>query len=241
MLNLARIYSQRGEDGKAEQLLRETIKNYPQYASAKINLGMNLVKQGRNAEAEPLLAFDKAAADTLAKSYPHTWSAALNLAHLRYEAKETGAALDILDEAIARSPDIWDLVRFKAQIVQETSGAAAAAAVVQAYADAHWWDYDSHFLLGRLQLTANDRMGIETLRNAAWLDIHAADPFSLIAQYEFRAHRPEAALTMQTAAIHRRPGQPSRYYLLAVILEELGRKSEAAEAVRTAERLAHAS
>ncbi len=237
-LNLALVYSKRGDLKQAEQVLRDAVQRFPGYITARINLGMNLISQGRAKEAEEFLKYDKPAAEVMAKQFPHTWSAALNIAHIQYEKKNTADALATLDDAIPRYPGIWELVRFKATILQATQGPAAALALVEPTAAARWWDYDVHLYLGRLKAMTGDTEGaIAALRHASMLDIRGSEPFSLIARMELDNGRREAAYEAQLKAVHRAPDQPSQYVFLAVILDEMNRKDESQEALRKAEAL----
>ena len=94
-------------------------------------------------------------------------------------------------------------------------------------------------MLGRLRFAAQDLDGAaDALRHAARLDIHDPRPFADIADLELARNRLDAACAAQQTAIARDPNQPSSYVVLAGILEKLGRTSEAAAALKQAERLA---
>jgi Flp pilus assembly protein TadD len=237
-LNLARIYSVRGEHGKAEQVLRETIERYPDHPNARINLGISLLKQGRAQEAEAFLKFDNARSEKIASLYPHTWSSALNIAQMRCNEGKTDEALAVLDDAGQRYPEIWEVAQFKAQILERNYGAARAVPVVEKYAQAHWWHYDSQLSLGRLRGVAGDFAGAVTaLNSASRLDVHAVEPFQLMARLNFAQNRAGDALDAQKHAIRRGSNQPSQYLFLAAILEQMNRKDEAEAAVKKAESL----
>ena len=237
-LNLAHVYSNRGEHVKAEQVLRETIQRFPDYPNARINLGINLLKQGRAQEAEPFLKFNKAASDEMAGLYPHTWSAALNIAHMRYNEGKTSEALSVIGNAVSSYPEIWELVQFQAQIVEHASGAAAAAPAVEKYALGHWWHYESHMMLGQLRCSDGDFSGALNAFNLAnRLDIHATEPYQMIARVSLMNNQPARALEAQQKSIGRGSGQPSQYLFLASILEQMNRKGEAEIAVKKAENL----
>jgi tetratricopeptide (TPR) repeat protein len=109
-LNLAEVCTGKGKVKEAEAILRKTVADYPDYPAARIQLGMNLLNQGRNGEAEPYLKMNGHAADVLAASTPQSWHAALNLASMQYNGNEREAALGTLDGAIRRYPEVWELV-----------------------------------------------------------------------------------------------------------------------------------
>jgi tetratricopeptide (TPR) repeat protein len=237
-LNLALVYSGRGDYVKSEKILRDIVRRFPDYMPARINLGINLRTQGKNKEAEALLNFDKATAELASKQFEHTWSAQLNLALMRYNDKQTQEALRILDETVRRSPDVWELRQAQIKILTEQSGAAAAIPGVEEYAQTHWWHYESHYALGRLlAISGQEENAVAVLRKAAWLDIRNAEPFNLIAKIRNEQKRYDEACTAIKQAIRRDPDQPSQYLFLSNILDELGRKQEAQAALQKAESL----
>lgn len=237
-LNLALVYSAHGDSLKAEKMLRRTLQIAPEYVPARLNLGINLLRQGRAKEAEEFLKFDQSETATMAKEQPHTWSAALNLAHIRHNAKQNAEAFAILDGAISLYPRNWDLVELKARILQETAGPAAAIPIVESYAQAHWWHFASQMTHGKLRAAAGDAEGaVHALHQAGALDIHAVAPFTEIARIRFGGKKFEAAREAQLRAIRRDPDQPSQYLFLSSICDQLGRPAEAAAALHAAEAL----
>ncbi len=236
--NLALVYSRKGDDRAAEKVLREAVKRFPGYATARINLGITLMKQGKVREAEVYLNCDKPTAETLAKTYPHTWSAALNLAQMRCDENRSEEAMTILDEAISRSPDVWELARFKSTLLQRSGKLAQAIGVIERYANTHWWHSASHVELGRmLALDGRFDAARQILLAAAKLDIHAVDAFDVLVQLELARNCPAEAYNAEQMIIRREPNQPSRYVMLAAILDRMDRKTQAAEALQQAERL----
>ena len=236
---LAGLYGERGDFPKQEAVLRKMIARFPDYAPARINLGICLSKQGRSAEAETLLRVEKNDADTVARRYPRTWPAALNLARLRHDAGHDDEALAVLAEARARFPETWELVKYESEIRKAGPGVAAALPAVADYAAAHWWHLDSWFTLGRLRYTAGEPdAAIAALRAASRLDIYNAAPLTDIARIELERGRPEAALAQQLEAMRREPDQPSHYLMLGSIFEKLGRPAEASAALQKAAALA---
>lgn len=237
-INLASALLSHGEYGPAEKILKETLRRFPNYDTARIALGWALSREGKNQEAEEYLTYNNTEADDLAKSVPNSWHAALYLAHLRYNAKKPEQALTILDEAIQRYPGTWDLLRYKAAIVREKSGPAEAIKVVQAYAAEAWWDSDAQLMLGNLYLAAGENeAAIATFQAAGRLDIHKAEAFSRLAMIELALNRLDEALRYEQEAVKRNPKQPIQYVALASILDKLNRSEESNQAMEKAEKL----
>ncbi len=236
---LALLYGERGDFPKQEAILRKMTVRFPDYAPARINLGICLSKQGRPAEAEPLLRTEKADADEAAHRYPRTWPAALHLARLRHEAQHDDEALTVLAAARARFPETWELVKYESELRKAQLGAAAALPAVADYAAAHWWHPDSWVALGRLRYGAGEPdAAVAALHAASRLDLWDAAPLTDIVRIELERGRPEAALAQQREAMRREPDHPSHYLMLGTILEKLGRQPEADAAARQAQTLA---
>lgn len=236
--SLASIYGQREDYAKQEIILRKMIARFPEYAPAKLNLGICLSRQGRTAEAEELLGASRAKADEVARQYPRTWPAALQLADLRRKAGQPAEALAIVRQARGRFPETWELAKGESDLLRDTAGPAAALPVVAEYAARRWWHYDAQFALGALHFAAGQSdAGITALQNASRLDIHDGRAFSAIAEIELARERPEAALAAQLAAMEREPDSPRHYIALASILEKLGRRAEANAALKKAQLL----
>ena len=236
---LASVYGQRGEFKKQENILRKMLERFPEFTPARINLGICLSKQGRVAEAEPLLSVSNAESGNVSRRYARTWPAALNLAGLRRKADHSDEALAILGEAQVRFPEIWELVKYDSEIRRETQGPAAAIPAVERFAAAHWWHLDSWMTLGSLRFAVGEpEPAIAALRHASALDIYDGKPLSGIAEIELGRGRPQAALDADLDAMERSPGEPREYVALAAALEKLGRKDEASAAMRRALQLA---
>ena len=237
-LNLANLSTGRGDLEIGEKRLRITLQHFPDYVPARINLGINLLKQKKEAEAEKLLSFDHASALRAAKDYTHTWSAPLNLARLRCMQQRQPEGLEILKEAMEIHPGIWDLVAYQAQILQQMKGPAAAIPEVQKYVDARWWHFGASMMLGDLR---GDNGETDAARaawnNAARLDIHNAQPFIRMARFEIGKEQYPQALEAQKKVLEREPDQPGNFIMLAAILDQLDRKAEAAAALGAAEEL----
>ena len=236
--NLANLYGQRGDYARQEKLLRETLGHFPDYVPSRIALGACLTKQGRAEEGAALLDFGKQKSAAVARQFPRTWSAALSLAMMRANEGRKDEALAIMREAREKFPETWDLAKYESDLVAQIDGAPAAIAPVERYARDRWWHQDAWLTLGQLRFTAQDFDGAaEAMRHAARLDIHDARPFANIARIEMTRNHLEAARVAQQTAIDRDPNHPSRYLVLADILDKLGRKSEAAAALQQAETL----
>ncbi len=236
---LAAVYGQRGDFQKQEIILRKMLTQFPEYAPARINLGICLSRQGRVAEAEALLGATRAQADAVSRQYPHTWPAALQLAQLRRTAGQTDEAMAIIREARVRFPEAWELVKGESDILRETGGPAAALPPVETYAAAHWWHFGSQVALGSLRFAAGEPdAGIAALQQASRLDLYDGRALAGIAEIELSRDHADAALSAQLAAMERDPDQPWQYAALAGILDKLGRKAEANAALRKAQLLA---
>ncbi|MCE9610849.1 MAG: tetratricopeptide repeat protein [Chthoniobacter sp.] len=234
LTTLASFYGDRRDFPRQETILRKLTARFPDYAPARINLGICLAQQGRTAEAEPLLRAERADADADSRRFPKTWRAALHLAGLHQQNQRPAEALAVLTEARKRFPDTWELVKYESEI----RGVAALPAVA-AFAEAHWWHFDAWSTLGRMRARGGQPdAAIAAWRAASRLDIYAAGPLADIAQLELERQRPQAALAEQLAAIARDPEQPRQYLVLGQILETLGRSSEAIAAVHKARSLA---
>jgi len=237
-LNLALVYQGRGENVKAEKMLRDIVVRFPDYMPAKLNLGVNLRTQGKDKQAEEFFKYDKAAADKMAKEYPHTWTAAKNMAQLRFVEKNYDESLAVLDDAIRRYPQEWEIYQFKAQELQQLGRTADGIKIIQGFADSHWWHYDAFMTLARLRLVNSETdLAMDDFRHAALLDIHAGEPYTKIAQVYFATKRFNEACEAVKKAISRQADQPSQYIFLSAILDQLNRKEESADAMKHAEEL----
>jgi protein O-mannosyl-transferase len=237
-VNLAILYSKRGEYGKAEAILRKVLRVYPDYPVARNNLADVLVRQGKTKEAEAM--FDSASRTALddRREYPRTWTAALNFAHLRHKEKDDQTALAVMEKARSDYPGIWDLISFEAEVLRENRGPAAALPLVQDFSRAHWWHSGASIALGRLHSEMGNVVKAEAaFRNASWLDVHDAEALNLMALLSVRQNKLEDACKTQRRAVSRQPDQPSQYLLLSDILEKMGRTDEAHAALAQVTRL----
>lgn len=227
-INLALIYSSKGEYAKAEALCREVLADAPDYPLARNNLAHVLSREGKLKEAEKLFVADTKAAEQARKESPRTWIAACNLARLRHFQKNDQAALAILGQAQKDYPEVWELISCKAELVRESKGPEAALRVVEEFAHANWWHYGAAVALGRLYAQKGDVPRAEAaLRHASWLDVHDAEALNLIASMSLRQNHLDKAYRTQRRAVARQPDQPRQYVLLSNILEKMGRPAEA--------------
>jgi len=235
---LSSIYAQRGDLKMQEKMLRRTIAQFPEFAPARMNLGICLSRQGRASEAEALLGATHVQADQVARQYPRTWPAAVQLAQLRRDAGHADEALATIREARGRFPETWELVKAESELLRGTVGPAAAIPLVRDFATAHWWHYDAQSTLGALRFAAGEPdAAIIALRAASTLDIYDGKALAGVAEIENSRGHSQAALDVQLEAMERDPGQPKHYAELAAIFEKLGRKNEANAALRKAQLL----
>jgi Flp pilus assembly protein TadD len=236
--NLAEIYTSQGNYAKAETMLRRVLAIAPDYPTARNNLARALSLEGKTSEAEAIFAqADKAATETR-KSYPRTWLAAVNLAHLHHAAGRDVDALVILEKARAEYPEIWEIVSLESELLRQTKGPAPALRLVSDFARNHWWHYGAALALGRLYAETGDaNRAAEELRRASWLDVHEVEALNLIARMRIRQHRFTEAYRAQKRAVARQPDAPRQYVLLSDILERMGQTAEARNAIAEVARL----
>jgi Flp pilus assembly protein TadD len=237
-VNLGVIYAARGDDAKAEAILRKVLQVFPDFPLARNNLGIALSRQGKTKEAEAMFetASNKAAPEK--GGYPQTWDAAENLARLRHKEKDDVSAFSILERARRDYPGTWELVRFQAQMIREIEGPARALPVVKKFVREHWWHAGASIALGGLLLEMGDLpQAEEAFRHASCLDVHDAEALNLMALLSVRQNKLEEACKTQRRAVARQPDQPRQYLLLSDILGKMGRTEEARETLAEVSRL----
>ena len=236
--NLGQVYAAHGKYADAEKIFRSVLDQNPDYPIAQNNLASVLAREGKNPEAEAIFAtIEKNSAKTR-EEYPRTWLGALNLAYVRHNAHKDDAALAILDRAHADYPEVWELIRLKAEIVREHVGPEAALRLVQDFSRANWWHQGAAIALGRLYAQSGDVDRAEAaLQLATSLDIHGTEALKLLVEMRVRQNRFEEAYQLQRRAVARQPDQPSQYALLSDILEKMGRTKEAQAALAQMSRL----
>ncbi len=229
-LNLAMIYFNKKDYPTAEAMMRDIVNRFPDYVPAKLNLGMVLIHEGKEKEAEQYLKYDKQATADISKSFVHTYSGAISMAGLRLKEGNYDEALAVIDDAIKQYPGVWDVVQFKANILQSMGRVPDAIVCMKAYTDAHWWQYQSFINLGQLyRLNGDGSNAIAAYQHAASLDIHSGEPYFRIAEIdENLLHQPDAAREARITGLTRNPE-------ISKILSDLDReKQDAAEAIGSA-------
>ena len=227
-INLGQVYSARGAYSEAEQIFRSVLDQNPDYPVAQNNLASVLARQGKDKEAEALFAVIEKNSKRTRQEYPRTWIGALNLASVRHNAHQDDSALTILEKAHDDYPEVWELIRLKAEIVRERQGAEAALHLVENFAKANWWHQNAALALGRLYAQSGDAERADAaLRLASRLDVHDTEALRLMVEMRLRENNLDAAFEIQRRAVARQPDQPSQYVLLSDILEKMGRSIEA--------------
>ena len=226
--NLAEIYARRGDLKRAEALLRRVLAVTPEFPVARNSLARILFEEGKPREAEALFAASAKQSSETSKTYPRTWVAVLNLAHLLHATHRDDEALAALDKARADYPQIWEIVSLESELLRQTKEPAPAFRLVSEFARDHWWHYGAALALGRLYAEAGDaERAVTALRSASWLDVHEVEALNLIARTRVRQHRFEEAYRAQKRAVARQPGALRQYVFLSDILEKMGQTAEA--------------
>jgi Flp pilus assembly protein TadD len=237
-VNLALIYSTRGDYPKAEAILRRVLQCTPDYPIARNNLADVLARSGKKSEAEQILTADITAARKTRKEEPRTWLAAVNKAHVRAKDHDMAGALTLLVAARQDYPGTWELISFEAELLRRSKRAGEALALIQDFARQNWWHHGAALALGRLYAELNDAEHSEAaLRQASRLDVHDAEALDLLAQIKVRQNRLNEAFTTQSRAVSRQPDEPRQYLLLSDILEKMGRGDEARATLAIVDRL----
>ncbi len=236
--NLAELYTRRGQLVKAESLLRKVLAGTPDFPVARNNLARVYFEEGKTKEAEALFADSAKHSVEASKTYPRTWIAVLNFAHLLHATQRDDEALSALERARTDYPEVWEIVSLEAELLRQKKKSAAAFDLVSDFARDHWWHYGAALALGRLYAEAGDAdRAVEALRTASWLDLHEVDALNLIAQMRLRQNRLVEAYRAQKRAVARQPDAPLQYALLSDILEKMGQKAEAKDAIAQVARL----
>lgn len=237
-LLLGQVYSNRGDYVQAERILRKGIKLCPDYPLARNNLAHALLNLGKTKEANELFAESARRAQENRKDYPRTWIAALNVAHMYHAANDDTDAIETLDKARIAYPQTWELICSETELLRRNDQLARSLSIVEPFAKANWWNYNSFLALGRLyaQIGNNDE-AVAALRHASWLDVHETEALNLIAMIRLRQNRIGDALAVQKRAVARQPDQPQQYLLLSDLLQKAGRPNEAHNALTEVDRL----
>ena len=227
-VNLGEVYAARGAYPEAERMFRSVLDQNPDYPIAQNNLASVLARQGKNKEAEVLFAIIEKNSAKTRQDFPRSWIGALNLAYVRHNAHKDDSALQVLERAHQDYPEVWEVIRLKAEIIRERDGPDAALGLIENFARANWWHYGANLALGRLYVQRGDleRAGA-ALQLASRLDVHSTEPFRVMVDVRMRQNRFDDAVRIQRRAIARQPDQPSQYVLLSEIFEKMGREIDA--------------
>jgi tetratricopeptide (TPR) repeat protein len=216
-----------------EAICRKILGIYPGITTARIHLGVNLLKQGRVEEAHALLNPERTA--DVVPDAPRTWNAALNLAGQAHKEGRSDEALALVREWRRRFRETWELAAYEAIVLRDTGRLREALAVVGEYAGGHWWHLPAQLGLASLQRESGDHeAALATARRAQRLDVHGAEAFDEAARNELALNRPLAALESAAEAITRAPGEPLYLDSFSMILHALGREREAQAVLRKA-------
>jgi protein O-mannosyl-transferase len=231
-VNLAEIYSRKGNLAGSERIFRRVLELTPDYPMARNNFANLLHKQGRKAEAEAIFDSSSKASGETKKVYPGTWVAAVNLAHMKRAEGDIDGTVKILEQARLDYPETWEVIRFHAEVLRTSKRADAAMQLVEDFARKKWWHYEASIALGRLYAEQGDSERATTAwRHASWLDVHDAESLNLMAGLRLRQNRLDEAFKIQRRAIARQPDQPRQYRMLSDILAKMGRTDEARAAL----------
>ncbi len=236
--NLAQIYSSKGQYAKAEAVFRQVLKMSPDYPIARNNLAEALARQGKQQQAEEILAATSKETEQTRKEYPRTWIPVLNLALYHRKDKDDAGALSIAEKARHDYPGVWEIIRFESELLRETQGPDPALRLVGEFVGENWWHRGAAVALGRLYAEKGEsEKAYAILRHASWLDIYDAEAFNTIAEMRLRQNRLSDACAAQRRAVARQPDQPRQYALLSDILDKMGRCDEARAALVQSARL----
>lgn len=231
-VNLAEIYSQKGDIAGAERVFRRVLELTPDYPMARNNLANLLHKHGRKAEAQALFDSSAKASVETRKDYPGTWVAAINLTRIKRAEGDLDGAMKILEQARLDYPETWEVIRCQAEVLRVSKRPEAAMQLVEDFARKNWWHYEASIALGRLYAEQGDaERAAAAWRHASWLDVHDAESLNLIAGVRIRQNRLDEAFKIQQRAIARQPDQPRQYRMLSDILAKMGRADEARAAL----------
>jgi len=231
-VNLAEIYSKRGDTAEAERVFRVVLKLNPDHPMARNNLAAVLEKQGRKAEAQAIFDSSAKAAAHTRTDYPGTWMATINLARIKRAQGDFEGAMKLLDQARLDYPEIWEVIRCQAEVLRLAQQTDAAEQLVESFARRNWWHYEASIALGRLHAQQGDaERATAAWRHASRLDVYDVESLNLIAAVRLRQNRLDEAFEIQRRAVARQPDQPRQYRMLSDILTKMGRTDEARAAL----------
>ncbi len=239
-VGLAMSLSHQHRTGVAVEMMREVSARYPKVLSLRLNLASALLREGRGAEAKPIL--EKAGAEMIGHDN---------------NPRETVAVVDGLDKvatadptwperrrallasALQRNPNLWELVLIS---LHEPDGRSIAPeqalAQVGAFADAHWWHAPARFMVGSLEAElGRTAEALVAFRQAARLDVHDDGALAAAAALCVQADRLDEAVALQETAVRRQPDSPQQRFAFAQILARHGDRAQADQELATANEL----
>jgi protein O-mannosyl-transferase len=220
-----------------EDILRKMLVVFPDSTTARINLGICMLNQGRKDEAEKLLAVPKDDENAVSAT-PRSWSAALNLAGMRLKDGRAEEALALALEWRVRFPKTWELAAMESMALENLGRTAEAAAPVAEFCREQWWHRTAQMQDAALKLKAGllDE-AVASLERAARLDVRDPVPHMEIARIEAGRNQPGKAADAVNESIARAPDSAEPRLLLAGILGQFHQTKEAAAAMEEARRL----
>ena len=234
---LATAFSHAHDDDDAIGVLRQLAARYPKVLSAHINLATALARQGQSAEAVRIL-------EKLTPTLPQLGSPravviavhALDLLDKNPAWPENRRVL--IDSALRKSPDSWELVQLASEDSERAGDGAAALALVRHFAATHWWNAQAHLAAGSIEAKLGRfPPALADWTQAARLDVHDAQAPSAAAALCLRQQQPAQARAWEKEAVTRQPDSPRQHALFAEILQRTGDTNGAAEQMAIARQL----
>lgn len=226
--NLAVACVRAGDQPAAERILKEIIARWPHYSPASNLLGQLSAKDQPPAESADFYAHLQEQFDHKVWTSTRPASDALQLAKFYVRAQQPERANQIIDEAMRRHPEEWQLVQWKAAFLESIYRPQDASVQVFTFLRENWWQRDALLYLADLTLRSGDEAGaLDILAWADRLDAHNADALNRVAAIECNLGHLPRALIAQRAAVRREPQSPKQYVLLAAIHNSLGETAEA--------------
>jgi tetratricopeptide (TPR) repeat protein len=235
---LATAYSHVHDDIAATAVLRELAIKYPKVLSAHINLATALARQGQPEEAIRIL-------HTLIPTLLQTGNsrAIVITVHVLDKLDRSPAWPEqrrrLIAGGLLQFPDAWDLVQVAAEDFERTGDNAAALALVERFAAAHWWHAPAHFSAGCLDAAlGRSEPALAQWKDAARLDVHDAGAPGAAAALCLRQKDLAQAVNWEQEAVQRQPDSPKEHAMFAEILDRAGDTAGAARQVALAQQLA---
>lgn len=237
LVNLARVQAKSGDESAAGALLERAVKDYPTDYTARVHLGLHYLRIGDQSAASKYFA-TSTEAPSQSNAGTAFWTGTLKVAQLTFERGESEKAIAMLEDSSRANPDVWLLVKLKADFVEKSRGASASVSIVRDYVAGHWWNYEAVQQLALLDAEAGDfEKSLTSFESASRLDVHASEPFDVPAHFAFERGLWTRAESLESQAIRRDPNRATQYLFLSRILERLERPEESKAAVAKAQSL----